>query len=288
MTILRKYPHSLIISLVFMVATSIFSLGAHAGLFYDGYADIEFSLVNVAHVGGQGNGPGTGQGNGQGPGSGTGQGPNPDQYSVTLSGSLFNSNTSTSGAGTANVDTNLFTFGNLTANDSNPPDYQYSGSYGSSSSKGEASSFAETDFSIVFQNNHQNPLTFELLLSSFISADIFNDTPLFSGDDGGAYGEISLFDSVDDIFFSSAEAFIGGSMSSSESLDESLIFEVAGNTRYEIFGQVYSDGYAVTDVPEPSMVWLMALSLMFILVKNHQRSNNLIKNIFYKTFNYER
>jgi hypothetical protein len=262
MTTLNKNPRSLFFSLAIVVTTYLFSLGAHAGLFYNGYAEIEMNLDNVAVVG-------SGSGGGNGNNNGNGLGPGDNNYSVTLSGSLLDSGAFSNGSGFATFETSIFPSDN----------FQFSESYGDSSGTGTASSYADTDFSILFQNNHQNPLRFDLSLFSFVSADINNDAPLLFGDDAGAYAEISLFNNdFTEILFSSAEVFLGGSRLSSEEVEQSLSFELAVGESYELFGTVYSDGYAVT-VPEPSMLWLMALGLMTMIVRNnHQRSNTRVKN----------
>jgi hypothetical protein len=259
---LMKNPRSLMFSLAIVLTINAVSFGAHAGLLYNSYADLEFNLVNVARVGGQGNN------NGEGPGPGDGEGPGENSYSVVLNGSIFGSDAFTTGSGFASFFTSIIT----------SSDYQTSESDGSSSGTGSASSYADTGFSITFQNNHKNPLSFDLSFLSYVSAEIYNDALLAPSDDAGAYAEISLFDDVTEILFSSAEAFVGGEMFSSEEIEQSLSFQLEAGESYEIYGTVYSDGYAVT-VPEPSMLWLMALSLMAILVKNHKRSNNRIKNI---------
>jgi hypothetical protein len=262
MTTLNKNPHSLFFSVAIVVTTYLFSLGAHAGLFYNGYAEIEMSLDNVAVVG-------SGSGDGDGNNNGNGLGPGENNYSVTLSGGIFDSGAFSNGSGFATFDTSTFP----------SDDFQFSESYGDSSGKGSANSFALTDFSILFQNNHQNTLRFYLSLFSFVSADIYNDAPLLFGEDAGAYASIALFDNDDsEMFFSSAEAFVGGQMVSSEEIIESLSFELASGASYLITGMVDSDGYAVT-VPEPSMLWLMALGLMTMIVRNnHQRANTRVKN----------
>lgn len=270
MTTLNKNPRSLFFSLAIVVTTYLFSLGAHAGLFYNGYADIEFSLENVARAGGQGNQ------NGDGSGPGVGAGPDKDSYSVTLSGSIFNSGASSSGSSYADFFTSIFPSNDLSVDTSS---FQFSESAGGTSGQGSADSFAWTDFSILFQNNHQNPLLFDLSFLSFVSADIYNDAPLLFGEDAGAYASITLLDNDDsEIFFSSAEAFVGSRMVSSEETRKSLSFDLASGASYEITGMVDSDGYAVT-VPEPSMLWLMALGLMTMIVRNnHQRANTRVKN----------
>ena len=264
MTTFIKKTRSLFISLAIALSAYVFSIGAHAGLIYNGYADIEFSLVNVARAGGPG------EGNGEGSGPGVGLGPGENSYSVTLSGSLFDSDSFSSGSGFADFFTSILPSGDWSVDTSV---YQFSESDGGSSGNSSASSYADTDFSILFQSNHQNSLLFDLSFLSYISAFISNDTPLVSGDDAGAYGEIQLFDDDNEIFFSSAEAFVGGSMFSSKEIEQSIRFELEGYESYEISGIVYSDGYAVT-VPEPSTLWLMALGLITMIVRNnYQRSN---------------
>jgi hypothetical protein len=277
MTTLNKNPRSLFFSVAIAIAvtTYFFSLGAHAGLFYNGYADLGISLDNVAVVGsgsGSGNGNNNGGGSGGGNNNGNGLGPGEDSYLVTLSGSLFDSDAFSNGSGYADVFTNVFPSDDLSVNTLGIlgiSDFQYSESYGDSNGQGSADSYALTNFSILFKNEHENPLRFDLSLFSFVSADIFSDASLLFGEDAGAYASITLLDQDgSEIFFTSAEAFVGGSMVSSEEIEESLSFELASGASYLITGMVDSDGYAVT-VPEPSMFWLMALGLITMIVRNN-------------------
>lgn len=262
MTTLIKKPRSLFITLVFIVITCTSTFGAHAGLMYNGYADIEFNLDNVAVVGGSGNG------------NGNGNGPNANSYLVTPSGSLFDFDVFTSGAGFAAIETNFFPSVDLLAGTSV---FQTSESYGDSNGTGEASSYADTIFSLVFQNNHQNQLRFDLLFTAFLSAEITNIGPLILGNDAGAFSQLSFSAGGRTIYDSYVEAFVGGSILNTDLTTQSLSFTVDPGASYTISGIASSDGYAVT-VPEPSMFWLMALGLISMLVKNHKRSNTRIKN----------
>jgi len=138
---------------------------------------------------------------------------------------------------------------------------QTSNSWGDTDLNGFASSFSDTELSILFTNSLDTPLTFELLFSYFVSADIEGD-----GLDAGSYGEINIFDSGSNLLFASAETFLGGDTSSASYMDSSLIFTVQGNSSYKIEGTVYSDGYAV---PEPSMFWLIGLGAIgFMTFRN--------------------
>ena len=151
----------------------------------------------------------------------------------------------------------------------------------------DIASIADRIHFISFTNNLNTPLSFEFLFSSFVSADIDVNGSLGTNDDSSSYAEISLFDKdMDELFFSSAEAFIGGDLISSETNDnQSLRVNLQGKESNEIYGIVYSDGYAESvresvSVPEPSIIWLMTLGLFGLLTqKTRQRSNNHIKNM---------
>ncbi len=284
MTTIRIHSRSLLISAALAASTSLLSLGAHAGIVYNGYADIEYCLNSVTSVTGSNNGnnPGACQSNGCGSGNGSGSGS--QGWSVSSSSDIYDLNASSSGSGVASTDSMIGAATNWSLGDSF---IQTSESYGGASGNGSADSFIESEFFISFTNNLNTPLSFEFLFSSFVSADIDVNGSLGTNDDSSSYAEISLFDKdMDELFFSSAEAFIGGDLISSETNDnQSLRVNLQGKESNEIYGIVYSDGYAESvresvSVPEPSIIWLMTLGLFGLLTqKTRQRSNNHIKNM---------
>jgi len=248
------YVRPFLLSIAFAAGSLSIASAANAALQYSGLAEIEFTGINVCAGQGQCNGVNT-LGN---------------NYTVSSVASIFDSGFSQSGDGFADFFISLLPTADWAIDDSF---YQTSESYGdaglSPNASGIASSFADTDFAILFENRSHGQslggptLRFDLLFTAFVSADIIFQNTVGSFSDGGAYAAITLFDLLDnELFFSSAEAFIGGPLVDSNFQEITLSFILEPGQSKTILGNVYSDGYA--EVAAPPAVWLMGIGLMGI------------------------
>lgn len=285
MNTIRTYVRPLLLSMTLAVGTLNIAPEAKAGIIFSGLADIEFTQLNVSSSGSGSGGSGGSGGNG---GNGNnGGGPGPNNYNVSSVASIFDTLNTQTGNGYAELFIDLLPNGdwditNLSGVD---PLFQGSESYGevglSDNGSGSADAQVEHNFAITFINNRSSALTFELLFSTFVSADLSLIGLLEPGDDAAAFADIRLSDLLNgQLLYSFAEAFIGGPLIDSESIDTSLSFVLQPNETNTIFGTLYSEGFAeISRVPAPSALWLMAGGLVALYFrKTAQRPSNQIRN----------
>jgi hypothetical protein len=269
---LQKQTRSLLISATLAASLLSFTVGASAGLVYEGYADFELDLVDVSETSDQGDNC-----NGSGVCDGSNNG-----WSVSATSSLFDSDAVFSGSGFAEFAAALYPANDWAIGDSY---FQTSESLGGSGGlagnvNGTASSFADTMFSVTLENRSGSgsgsggqSRNFDFNFFSYVSAYI--DGFGFLGGDGGAYAEIVLFDSLGDILFSSAESFVGGPTDVAQNIDDFLTFTVGANSSYTFSGMVYTDGYSAAEVPTAPMFGLMSVGLFGILARKRRSSSTL-------------
>jgi hypothetical protein len=220
---------------------------ANAAVDYEGYAELTMTLDKVTSVT---------QGGGNGNDNVT------EGWSVTSSGSIFGQDASFTGTGLAAIDIGVDADRSWSIGDGGL--LQYSDSFGGISGAGSASSYGDTGFSILVQNNLDTSLNFEFSYSSFVESYI-TTAAIVSGEDAVAYAEVSLADSFsDNLLFSSADVFVGGPEDAFEAVNRALIFTLKAGESNTIFGTVYTDGSAlgVSQVPIPAAAWLFGSGLL--------------------------
>ncbi|WJG10683.1 hypothetical protein [Aliiglaciecola sp. LCG003] len=257
MTTIQTYFYSRLRNVLITTTLLFITSAANAAVLYNGYADIEFNLDSVRHAQGNGNGPG----------------PGPIRNAISSTGSVFEASAISSGAATATYLTELISPNDWAIDE---PFFQYSESYGDAGLTGDGTgtsdAFADTEFSIFVENNLNSALIFTFSFFSYVSADVIIDGDLGPFDDGGAYAEIFMADDfTDELLFSSAEVFVGGSMFDSDYIEGNIIFTLAPGESNTIYGNVYSEGYAAT-VAEPSLLYLFCLGLVGLVRLKRQKT----------------
>jgi hypothetical protein len=246
-----------------LVGGAFVTQGASAGLVtYSGLADIVICLNRVNDGSGGTGSPGACEVPGQG-------GPTDPGSIVSSDGEILDLDTSSSGGGSADVVTfiNENLESGLVQEDAwelGTEVLQSSESFGDVTGPGEASSFADTAFSILLQNESADTLFIELVFSSFVDTSVTIGGP---GQDAGAYAEtaLSFTDSLQDAFFrSSAESFVGGNLADSEAVIDFVNLELAAGEDTVLYGFVYSDGYAIA-VPLAPTHWLLVAGMFMLL-----------------------
>lgn len=262
-TILQKLANPHLMTLVITGCFLSVSVTANAAMIsYSGFADLNIELVSVT----------PNNGTGPGPGPGPSPGPGPHNFEVSSLASAFDL-ANASGSGSSDTFTSLLPSADWEVSNEF---FQTSESFGEAgNAAGEASSYADTDFNILVTNNRSNSaLTFEFLLSAFVSADVFVDGVAGALDDGGAFADIRLVDSLlGDLFYTSAEAFIGGLLVDSSFDEQTIEFTLEAGESRTLSGFISSDGYAdvIAEVAEPSTIWLALISGMSLLTVSSKR-----------------
>ncbi|MFT6899521.1 MAG: hypothetical protein ACJA13_003959 [Paraglaciecola sp.] len=262
MSTIRKNHYVLSRNILLVTTLLILSSTANAGVIeYNGYADLEFSLVSV-----------TNQGSGDGPGAGA------IRNAISSTGNIIDANTVSTGSGTATEVTGLISTDPWAIGGSF---YQSSESFGKAGeAKGTSDAFADTGFSIFIENKFNSARTFVFSVFSFVSADVLFNGALHAFDDGGAYAEIVMYDNGGEFFRSSAEAFLGGSEYEEEYIESTVSFTLEADQSKTISGTVYSEGYAVA-VAEPSILYVLCMGLLGLAGLHRRRpTSNYIKNEF--------
>lgn len=249
MKIAKSYLHMLLHRAPLIATLFVLSTTANAALIgYNGYADIEFNLVNVSRTSGNG--------------SGSGPGPGLIKNAISSSGNIIEVNEVSSGSGIASVDTGLISSSDWTINTGF---YQYSESMGSAGSLGGSSgtsdAFSASAFSIFIENTSTAALIFEFSYSAFVSAELIIDGVFGALDIGGAYAELFMTDNSGELLFTSAEVYENGDFLDSNLIEGTVLFTLLEGQSNTISGTVYSEGYA-TRVAEPSMVSLLCMGLL--------------------------
>ena len=267
---LQKNARAVFVSAGLAIGVLGFSAGVNAGLDYSGYGELYVQLVDVTNtncVPDQTGGNCRANGN----------------WSVSSSGSIFESGSSSSGSGVASTDISLFPTIDWVIGDQN---VQYAESYGdagvSSPGAGSASSYALTDFDIFVENTFRGEgalsLDFIFDYSIFLSADLGFYPPAFPNEDGGAYAGIHLFDDFSDLLETSTAVFVGGDTTSdSVTLNGSWTFTLLKGETNSLTGYLDTDGSA-TAVPVPPTVWLLVCGLLGLIWLRGTASKKTLTN----------